>query len=208
MEVNIVRYVSPLVAISNALGDIGYAHLMQTHEPHMVRWAREAQDLISKKRTYTLDTDVEYEVEDNKVFYGEDVGMIGCVSMGGKPLSLIREKGCVGMCTESCKQVCCGNEQGYIVDECYFHFEPVLKDGTKIQASVYRMPTGADGYPLVADVCLMAVAEYVKAKVCFLKKDNRYNTCMQQWAGLKKVARAELNKFTQKQLEEIGYLWM
>lgn len=207
MPINIPRYVSPLQAIRSALGDLGFGSLMQTLEPDLIRWAIEAQDLISKKKTFIYSEPTNYTVENNKIALCADALMIESVCMGGRPLTYNPTLSCGGMCTDNCKSMCVGNAQEFYVDECYVHFNPPVADGTPIEMVTMERPMGDDGYPLVIDSCMLAVAEYEKWKICFRQKDERYKECEQRWYVLCRQARAELNKYSQKQIENLGKIW-
>lgn len=204
---NIPKYVSPLETIRSALGDLGYTSLMQTLEPDLIRWSAEASDFISRKKTGKMSTH-ELEVKNNMAVLCSEFSMLENVEHNCRPLTLDKQRTLGCACTKSCVTRCCGNPQTFWIDECYVHFQPAMADGEIVHVTVVERPMGPDGYPLVLDVCKIAVAEYIKWKICFLKDDPRGAACERRWYVLCVQARAQTNTLTQEQLREIGYFWL
>lgn len=207
MATRLPKYVSPLEAIRSALGDLGYKALYQTLEPDLIRWTAEASDFVSEKQRVYQPAEDDFEVNNNQIAWCKEFKMLECLSINGVPLTLKRDVNCNNLCTNDCLSVCCGNSQEFSLNECYATFDPVLADGSIVHGVFLKRPMGADGYPLVHDACKIAVSEYVKWKVCFLKADPRATSCEGRWYKLCVQARAKVNAITNEQLQEIGLMW-
>lgn len=205
--INIPNYVSPYEAIRSALGDLGgYDSLMQSLEPDMIRWTAEAQDFISRKKIYKQQEE-DFEVFNNKIAWCKSFSMLECLSIGGTPLTLKKSAGCENICTQNCLTLCQGSSQQFSVDECYATFDPPIADGATIHGVFYGRPMGEDGYPLVHELAKIAVAEYVKWKICFRKNDPRVNMCMKRWWELCRIAKGNLGNISDEELQAIGVLY-
>lgn len=204
--INLPIYVSPLQAIRSSLGDLGYGRSMQNLEPDLIRWCIEAQDLISRARTLKW-SEQEFEVEDNKIMYCEGLQMVECVSSGGAAFTFDPTRSCGGCCTDNCSNIAPCTNQKWLIDEVYIHFDPVIQDGIKVKVKGLVRPMGQDGYPLVNEVCIIAIQEYVKWKICYRLQDARYKECEQRWYFLCRTARAEIQKYTEQQLQQLGIAW-
>lgn len=203
----IPRFVSPKQPIRLALGKLGYSNLMQTLEPDLIAWSIEAQDLISKKKTMQPTT-MEVTVENNQVPHCSDWLLIDAVkTKSGYPLTYKGGGSVAGCVTDNCKKVCCGSDQGFTVDTCYTSFTPAMADGATLDITYYKRPTDSEGYPMIAEVCVLAVTEYIKWQLCFRQGDNRHRDCERRWLILCKQARGLLNVWTRKKLSDLGYVW-
>lgn len=207
MSTRLPKYVSPLEPLRSALGDIGYKSLYQTLEPDMIRWTAEASDFIAENKKVYQSAEDDFVIKNNQLAWCKEFKMLECLSINGVPLTLKQGPGCETLCTDNCRSVCCGSDRTFSLNECYATFEPPLVDGSIVHGVFLKRPMGADGYPLVNDACKVAVAEYVKWKVCFLKADPRAASCEKRWYVLCVQARAKVNAITDEQLQEIGLMW-
>lgn len=203
---NIPIYTSPFTAIRSGLGRIGFGDVMQTLEPDLIAWVAEAQDKISRLKTFT-DLPCELEVCDNKVMLPQEMQLIECASFNGSEMTNINNPGCCDRLTKNSPNRCCRSAQGFYLDECYMHFKPFLPDGCIVHVDGRQRPIGTDGYPLVAEVCITAVAEYIATMVSLRFRDNRYNEFNKRWKLACKQARAELTRLSQAQIESLGYIY-
>lgn len=201
------KYVSPLEPIRSGLGDIGYKTLYQTLKPDLIRWTAEASDFISEKQRVYKTGEQDFEVNNNQIAWCKEFKLLECLSINGVPLTLKRDINCDSLCTSNCRRICCGNDRTFSLDECYATFDPPLANGSLVHGVFLKRPMGADGFPLVHDACKVAVAEYVKWKVCFLKADPRATSCERRWYLLCVQARAKVNAITNEQLQAIGLMW-
>lgn len=208
--INVPRYISPLEAIRSALGDLGYGNLMQTLEPDLIRWCVESQDLISRAKTLKW-VEEDLVVEDNKIMPCAAMQMIECVSQNGNAFTYDPTRSCANRCTANCATIyvypnyLC--EQRYTLDECYIHFDPLISDGQTIHVKGVVRPMDDNGYPIINDLCVVAIQEYVKWKICFRYRDDRKRECEQRWYYLCRSARAAMQKYSQQQLQNIGLMW-
>lgn len=212
-SIPIIKFVSPEQPIRLALGKLGFANMMQTISDDMVAWVMEAQDLIQKDRRVLKSHTRTEKVYDNQIPHCAGNIAIDCVKKGGVPLTYQVDGSCKDTVTKSCCTVCCDNAanggQKFIVNSCYTQFSPALPDGTEIEITSLNRPEAESGYPMIADVCVTAITEYVKWMICFRERDNRTAACEQRWYALCRIARANLRKgeWSQKNIEQLGYYW-
>ena len=204
--VNIIKWTNPREPIRSALGNLGYSNLFQTLEPDLIRWCIEAQDLISRPRTQQ-EGRMDFEVTDNKIILCPDFLMLECVSIGNTVLTYEPNGSCDDMVTDSCPCRCACGEGKFTIDNCYMHFSPEQPDGTVVHIKYLKRKMGADGYPMVVNVCATAIIEYINMKVTFRERDNRYAECKAQWLIRCVQARMELKRLTQNQVHDIGEMW-
>lgn len=182
-------------------------------EPDLIMWVIEAQDYISRPKTMKwAETPAQgIQVQDNKIPICVEWQMIECVSLSGVPLIYDPTRSCGGRCTQNCESLyiypVCQNEQQWLMDECYIHFDPLIGDDKFIHVKALQRAMGTDGYPLIFEVCATAIADYVMWKVCFRFRDNRAAECKRDWFFHKRTAFAELNRYTQQQLQNLGLAW-
>lgn len=203
--VEVPKFVSPFQAIRSALGKIGYNDLPQTMQPDLIEWSIEASDMISKPKTFKIYED-DFTVCGNKIQLDSHVLLVECASWNGRPMEYITNKGC-NRCTQSSPNRCCRSEQKFWLDECYIHFKPVMPDGEIIHVEYLQRAYGADGYPMILDSCSMAISEYVCSMVCLRFNDNRYGVFDGKWKSHCQQARAGLNRLSQAQIQNLGYLY-
>jgi len=209
-SIPIIKFVSPEYPIRVALGKLGYgAPLIQTMELDMVQWTDEAQNLISPNRKILKPYTRTDNVYDNQIPHCPGDTAIDCVKMGGTVLTYQANGSCRNMVTNNCIKTCCGNGQKFIVNECYTQFTPALPDGTEIEITALARPKAENGYPMVAEICVTAIAEYVKWMLCFRMRDNRTGACERRWLDLCRIARSNLKRgeWSQQNIEKFGYYW-
>lgn len=204
---NVIRYVSPYTAIRSALGKIGYVDAMQTMQPDLIEWSVEAQDMISRLRTFTDLNCEPIQVCNNKIMLPIEMQLINCASANGVPMTFLNLPGCCDRLTPKSINRCCNSPQGFYLDECYMHFKPVLNDGVWIKIDGLKRPIGEDGYPLIVDVCVQAVSEYIASMMCARFRDNRFDLWDRKWKRHCVQARAELNRLGQQQIQDLGFLY-
>lgn len=204
---NIISYISPYTAIRSALGKIGMGDLMQTHQPDLIEWSVEASDMISRLKTFTDLGCEPIEVCNNKIMLPIEMQMLNCASVNGSPMTYLSSPGCSDRLTANSPCRCCNSAQGFYLDECFMHFKPTLADGVLVTIDGLKRPIGEDGYPLIADVCVQAVSEYICSLVCLRFNDSRFAIWDAKWKRHCVQARAELNRFSQKQVEDLGYIY-
>jgi len=204
---NVIKYVSPYTAIRSALGKCGFADLMQTLQPDLIEWCVEASDMISRLKTFTNLNCEPIEVCNNKIMLPIEMQMLNCASVNGANMTYLSSPGCSDNLTANSPCRCCNSAQGFYLDECYMHFKPTLADGTLVKIDGLKRPIGEDGYPLIADVCVQAISEYVCSMVCLRFNDNRYVVWDAKWKRHCVQARAELNRLSQKQISDLGFLF-
>lgn len=202
----VVRYVSTFQPIRTAVGDLGYGNVMQGLEEDLVRWAIEAQDYIGRDKAKKMETKT-LIVKDNKILYCADMSIIDCVSVGGILYDFKDKHNCYDHVTSSCSCACDSSQFVFTTDGCYIRFEPSLADGTEVVVKYLARPMDDNGYPMIADICVFAIQEYIKWKLCFRFGDNRTSACEGRWYALCRQARPLFNNITQRDIERIGYLY-
>ncbi len=167
-------------------------------EPDLIMWAIEAQDFISRPKTMKW-LDMACEVKDNKIPIPAELQMIDCVSLCGVPLTFAPSQSCgTSRCTTNCQNLyvfpVCRNQQTWLMDECYIHFNPVMGDDKIITVKGLQRAIGNDGYPMIFQVCSTAIADYICWKLCFRYRDDRWRECKRDWFFHKRTAFSELKK--------------
>lgn len=213
----IIKFVSPEQPIRLALGKLGYGNMMQTIGDDMVAWVIEAQNLIKKDRRVLKPHTRKETVHDNQVPHCDGNIAIDCVKRDGVPLTYQANGSCKDSVTKSCScgvwvnqpGQCCDKGQKFIVNDCYVQFSPALPDGTEVEITALVRPEAISGFPMVPEISVTAISEYVKWMLCFRERDNRSSACEQRWYVLCRIARAELNKgqWSQQNIEQFGYYW-
>lgn len=216
-SVPIIRFVSPEQPIRLALGKLGYANMMQTIGDDMVAWVIEAQNLIKKDRRALKSHTRTETVHDNQVPHCHGNVAIDCVKLDGVPLTYQVDGSCKDTATQNCCRgvwanqpgARCNSNQKFIVNECYIQFSPPIADGKEVEITALVRPEAENGYPMIPDVCVTAVTEYVKWMLCFRERDNRSSACEQRWYVLCRIARSDLKAgdWTQQNIERFGYYW-
>ena len=208
-SVLIPQFVNPEQAIRIALGKLGYPNLMQTMELDLVAWAMEARNLIRRDRRVLKSSTRKETVHDNSIPHCSGQQYIDCVKKDGVPLTFQPGGSCVELVTNNCCKVCCNSEQKFIVNECYTQFSPALPDGTEIEITALANPEAQNGYPMIPEVCVTAIAEYIKWMICVRERDNRAGASEARWYVLCRIARADLKKgeWSQEAIERFGYYW-
>lgn len=206
--VPVIRFVNPKEPIRVALGKLGYPNMMQTLELDLVHWCVEAVDLIKKQKGLKKYTETRYS-SDSKIALCRDDLAIDCVTINGSELNYKETSGCGSNVTSRCRK-CCGNSgKTMSIDGCYIHLSPSVADGTEVEVTSLKRPVDVDGYPLIPEVTVVAVAEYVKWMLCVRERDNRAGDSERRWYALCRIARGELKStaWTQSELEKFGYFW-
>lgn len=205
----IPKFVQPEQAIRIALGKLGYPNLAQTLELDLVAWSIEARNLIRRDRRVLKSRTRTEKVYDNSIPHCPGQQYIDCVKQDGTPLTYQPNGSCENTVTNNCIKTCCGSEQKFIVNECYTQFSPALPDGTEIEITALSDPEAQNGYPMIPEVCVTAIAEYIKWMVCFRERDNRSGACESRWYVLCRIARKDLKKgeWSQEAIEKFGYYW-
>ena len=207
---SIPRYTSPKEAIRNALGRLGYASSYQSMKPDFIAWTADAQDLISRLKTYVDMPYADY-VCGNKIMLPQEMGLITCATYGqidcaGTPMTYKATGNCQRLCKNSVNR-CCSSAQFFTLDECYMHFTPALADGMPIFVNGMQRPVDDEGYPLILETSVLAVSEYIAANICLRFSDKRYDVFHNLWLKHCVRARAEANQFSNIQAQNLGYLY-
>jgi|GEM_PF-5855530 len=207
---SIPRYTSPKEAIRNALGRLGYASHYQSMKPDFIAWTADAQDLISRLKTF-VDLPFADYVCDNKIMLPQEMSLITCATYGniscaGIPMTYKATGGCDRLCKSSVNR-CCNSQQFFTLDECYMHFTPALADGVPIFVNGMQRPVDNEGYPLVLETSVLAVSEYIAANICLRFSDKRYDVFYQLWLKHCRRARAEANQISNIQAQQLGYVY-
>lgn len=204
----IIRYVSTFTPIRTACGDLGISGLMQTMEEDLVRWAVEAQDLIGSESALQLKSG-KFPIKNNKIRYCADMKFIDCLQVNGHTYSFQQRNNCEDLVTGNCPCVARDviSDRLFTSDGCFINFNEDIADGTMASIKYLARPTDDNGYPMVADVCVIAIQEYIKWKICVRTRDNRTAESQRRWYELCKQARAKYNKLTQPQIEALGFIY-
>ena len=202
-----VQYRSGQVAARQAFGQLGYASEWGAMIPDIQAWVADAQDLISRLKTYQYIPCQEYEVCDNRIEIPNEMALILCATFNGLPMTYLQTPGCGRLWDKSVNNRCTAQQQGFWVDECYMHFKPHLSNGSIIHLDGLQRPLDDEGFPMVAECCILAVSEYICARLCLRFRDNRYTEFERLWLKHCQRARAELNQLSNKQIENLGFEW-
>lgn len=197
-------YVSPLLPIRLAFGKLGVPDYTQTLRDDLVQWVVEALDYISRKKTQ-VPHEICERVENNQIRH--HFKLIEWVKKGPVKLTYDGYSSKSGLVTTGCRQNRGCEGESFVVDECYVGFKPALPNGMVVVVRGYGRKYGEDGYPMVNELCLTAVTEYIKWQICVRDRDNRAGACEQRWYRLCNWARGELQVWTSQQLEQFGYSW-
>lgn len=208
MRMQRIRYVSTFTPIRTACGDLGVSGVMQTMEEDLVRWAVEAQDFIGKENALKNEKG-NFPVKNNKIRYCADMQIIDCVSINGQLYDYEQRNECSDLVTNNCPCAVNGsnNTRTFTSDGCFITFNDEIADGTMATIKYMARPMDENGYPMVADICVFAIQEYIKWKLCFKNRDNRSAECQRRWYELCRQARVQYNQLTQKQIEFLGYIY-
>lgn len=204
----IIKYVSTFTPIRTACGDLGMSGVMQTMEEDLVRWAVEARDFIGKENALQNETG-NFVVKNNKVRYCAGMAIIDCVSVNGEIYDYEQRNECSDLVTSACPCVSANStsKRRFTSDGCFLEFKDEIADGTIATIKYMSSPMDDNGYPKVPDICVVAIQEYIKWKLCFRTRDNRSAESQRRWYELCKQARAKYNKLTQRQIEFLGYVF-
>lgn len=210
--ISIPKFVSGQVAVRQALGALGYADSYQTMKPDFDAWIADAQDLISRLKTYTDLPCGDYTVCDNRIELPNEMAIITCASFNGYEMTYKPTKGCTRYCrgVGNCNTVLgkCGNPaQTFTLDGCYMHFQPTIANGAVIHVNGLGRPLDDEGCPLVAEVAILAVSEYICRQLCIRYRDNRLPIFERNWLKHCLRARAELNQFNNKATQNLGFAY-
>ncbi len=204
---SVPKFIPCQVAIRQALGGLGYGDSYQTMQPDLIAWVADAMDLISRLKTYTDLPCGNYTTCNNKIELPLEMALITCVTVNGKPMTYLPTKGCNKVTNNSPNRCDCG-AQGFYIDECYMHFTPAIADGVEINVGGLGRPMDVDGFPLIPEVAILAISEYVSARICLRFRDSRYNEFQRLWEKHCLRARAELNQMSNEQVRELGYRYL
>lgn len=211
---DIPQYVSPQTSIRQAFGSLGYGDKYQSLKEDCMAWIADACDEISRLKIYTDvnfcggngDAPNEYVVCNNKIELPMAMKIVICASFNGCPMTYRQSSGCNRLCKGSVNR-CCNSDQFFTLDECYMHFTPPIADGAIITVDGRGRLLDDDGYPMVPEVCILAVSRYVAAQVCLRYGDSRYQEFKKLWQKACLRARAELNQFSNIQTASLGYAY-
>jgi len=202
----IIKFVSTFTPIRTACGDLGMSGVMQTLEEDLVRWAVEAQDLIGVE-TALQNKSGDFTIKNNKIRYCADMKVIDCVSINGEIYDYEQRNECDDLVTNTCPCKHTDSKKIFTADGCFISFSPEVADGTIAKIKYMARPMDDNGYPKVADACVVAIQEYIKWKLCFRYRDNRSAECQRRWYELCRQARSQYNQLTQKQVEYLGHVY-
>lgn len=207
------KYVSGKFAIRQAFGAIGYASEEGNLKPDLANWIADGNDKISPLKTYKYIPCQEYEVCNNRIEIPLAMQIILCATWNGHPMTYLNTPGCNRLWENSVNypkntyRGCNRVPQGFWVDECYMHFKPFLPDGTLICIDAMARPLDDDGFPMVQECCILAVSEYLAARIALRFRDNRYGEFKQNWKDECKRARAQLNQLSNNDIQKLGFIW-
>ena len=133
--------------------------------------------------------------------------IIDCVFVNGESYDYQQRNECSDLITNSCPCVNSESKRVFTSDGCFLEFKNDIADGTMATIKYLARPMDDNGYPMVADICVIAIQEYIKWKICVRTRDNRSAESQRRWYELCKQVRAKYNKLTQKQIEYLGYVY-
>lgn len=199
------QLVSGQVAVRQALGLIGYVDSYQTMSPDFNSWISDAQDLISPLKTYKELGCMEYEVCDNRIELPMEMSIINCASFNGMEMTPLSVTGCEmaprnGRCG-------CG-EQGFLLNGCSMAFKPAIANGAIITVDGLGRPLDDDGCPMIDECCILATSEYLASMIALRFRDNRHAIFDAKWKKHCVRARAELNQFSNKMVQNLGFRFL
>jgi len=210
---NVLNLISANFAIRSALGNVNMPNIASSIWPDLRRWSIEGMKFINKKAILRRGDTAKLIVNDNRAKMCDTFKMLECLKINGKVVPYVKgNRGCGSTCSSTCQNCissCCDDSTQYefYIKGCWIKFTNPVDDGTILEVEFWELETDEEGNILIMEEAVEAIAEYISFMVKRKFGDSSYGAHEKRWYFLCKQARAEINKKSQQDIEQMGYLW-
>lgn len=211
---NVINLISAKFAIRSALGNINMPNIATSISLDLNRWAIEGMKFVNRKSILRRGDTKKLTVIDNKAKMCDTFKLLECLKVNGNVVPYARgNRGCSSTCSTTCPSTissCCGEDSinyEFYIKGCWIKFTGNVEDGTMLDVEYWELETDEDGNIMIMEEAVEAIAEYISFMVKRKFNDPSYKAHEQRWYFLVKQARAEINKKSQQDIEQMGYLW-
>lgn len=211
---NVLNLISAKFAIRSALGNVNMPNIASSISLDLNRWAIEGMKFVNRKSILRRGDPKTLIVSENKVKMCDTFKLLECLKVNGKVVPYTRgNRSCGTTCSATCSNCvssCCGEDSvqyEFYIKGCWVKFTNPVPDGTVVSVEYWELETDEDGSIMIMEEAVEAIAEYIAFMVKRKYNDPSYALHEKRWYFLVKQARAEINKKSRQDIEQMGYLW-